>query len=261
MASWALGSCWKSANVYCFMVKYRRSNLAESDRAISKQIGDIFRGYSHLKTQHFPDSGIRCVLPRILPVGFGTHTAFIQVAETISTIPFQIERFTMQIPDAFPQGKNECPLTDVIHTLSLIRVEAESAGEPPTYHDDLKDQSQTLHNGKAKPDAEEARLKLNVKQSLNDGRLTPSDELLKQVQEKRLLRDAEKDKLIGELKQYMLDIVRDLKLYLQQSQGEMTQGYVDLMLLYTYQTYLLIDIAKMSSCGDVGVMGFESATH
>ncbi len=167
----------------------------------------------------------------------------------------------MQIPDTFPQRKTECQLTDIIHTLSLIRVQAESAMEPPTVHEDLKDQSQTLHNGKAKPEAGTAMLELKQNQNLNDGRLTPSDELFRQVEEKRLLRKAEKDKLIGELKQCTQDFVREVKLYSQQSQGEMPQVYFDLMLLYTYQTYLLIDIAKMSSCGDVDVMGFESATR
>ena len=202
-------------------------------------------------------------MSRIVPIGFGTRTAFSQVAETATTTPFQIERFTMQIPDAFPNRKNECQLTDIINTLSLIRVQAESAVEPPTDHVDIKDQSQTLRNGKANPEAGTAMLELKVKQNqnLNDGRLTPSDELFRQIEEKRLLRKAEKDKLIGELKQCTQDFVREVKLYWQQSQGEMNPVYFDLMLLYTYQTYLLIDIAKMCSFGDIGVIGFESATR
>jgi len=72
-------------------------------------------------------------------------------------------------------------------------------------------------------ESEKAELELEVERKLNEGRQKLREETLKQFEEKHLLRDAEKDKMISDLKRNMADMERRLEQGSQQLQGEVLE--------------------------------------
>jgi hypothetical protein len=100
-------------------------------------------------------------------------------------------------------------------------------------------------------ESEKAELELRVERKLNEGRQKLRDEALKQFEEKHLLRDAEKDKMISDLKRNMADMERRLEQGSQQLQGEVLEIELESLLCRTFPIDTIAEVAKGVSGGDV----------
>ncbi len=100
-------------------------------------------------------------------------------------------------------------------------------------------------------ESEKAELELEVERKLNEGRQKLRDEALKQFEEKHLLKDAEKDKMINDLKRNMADMERRLEQGSQQLQGEVLEIELESLLRRTFPIDAIAEVAKGVSGGDV----------
>jgi hypothetical protein len=100
-------------------------------------------------------------------------------------------------------------------------------------------------------ESEKAELELEVERKLNEGRQKLREEALKQFEEKHLLRDAEKDKMISDLKRNMADMERRLEQGSQQLQGEVLEIELESLLRRTFPIDTIAEVAKGVSGGDV----------
>ena len=100
-------------------------------------------------------------------------------------------------------------------------------------------------------ESEKAELELEVERKLNEGRQKLREEALKQFEEKHLLRDAEKDKMISDLKRNMADMERRLEQGSQQLQGEVLEIELESLLRRTFPIDSIAEVAKGVSGGDV----------
>ena len=100
-------------------------------------------------------------------------------------------------------------------------------------------------------ESEKAELELEVERKLNEGRQKLREETLKQFEEKHLLRDAEKDKMISDLKRNMADMERRLEQGSQQLQGEVLEIELESLLRRTFPIDSIAEVAKGVSGGDV----------
>lgn len=100
-------------------------------------------------------------------------------------------------------------------------------------------------------ETEKDELELEVERKLNEGRQKLRDETLKQFEEKHLLKDAEKDKMINDLKRNMADMERRLAQGSQQLQGEVLEIELESLLRRTFPIDSITEVEKGISGGDV----------
>lgn len=136
-----------------------------------------------------------------------------------------------------------------------VEVELRDRDERLAEKDDKLKQSQAaeleLRKRQRDLESEKAELELEVARKLNEGSQKLRDEAMRQFEEKHLLKDAEKDKMINDLKRNMADMERRLEQGSQQLQGEVLEIELESLLRRTFPIDSIVEVAKGVSGGDV----------